>query len=373
MDFVIIGGGVYGAGVAWELAKRGAEVVVLEAGEIASGASGGLGKRGVRANGRDVRELPLMRVAYELWPDLHEQIGAPTGYERAENLHLIERERDMAGAAAQVWMQAQQGIPTTLLNTEAVREMEPSLSPRIQGALYCPNDGVADHTATTCGLGQAAQRHGALIREHTRVMGLERSGERIAAVLTTEEERIEVGRAVLILANTFVTEVLHTQFGITLPVWTVWPQIVLTEPVVPMPVHYLIGHASRLLAMKSTADGRVMISGGWRGLLNPDTGRGEPQPDQVAGNVAEAVAVYPILEGVRVAEAKTDRPESTSIDGIPIIDRIPGLSNAVFATGWSGHGWAIAPAVIQLLADWVYANDESPLLRPFRYRRFMAP
>lgn len=372
MDFVIIGGGVYGVGVAWELAKRGAEVIVLESGEIASGASGGLGKRGVRANGRDVRELPLMRVAYALWPDLHEQVGADTGYERDGNLHLIERDRDLAGAAAQAWMQEQQGIPTTLLSAEAVREMEPSLSPRIQGALFCPNDGVADHTATTRALAKAAQRHGAVIREHTPVTGLERSGDRITAVITADEARIEVGHTVLLLANTFVADVLQTQFGITLPIWTVWPQIVLTEPIDPMPIHYLIGHASRLLAMKSTPDGRVMISGGWRGRLNPDTGRGEPQPDQVQGNVAEAVAVYPSLAGATVSEAKTDRPESTTIDGIPIIDRIPGLRNAVFATGWSGHGWAIAPAVNQLLASWVYSGDESPLLQPFRYRRFMA-
>ena len=370
MDFVIVGGGVYGAGVAWELAKRGADVLVLEAGEIASGASGGLGKRGVRANGRDIRELPLMRAAYELWPDLHEQLGAPTGYERGGNLHLLERDRDMPGAAAQAWAQNQQGIPTTFLNAEAVREMEPALSPRIQGALYCPNDGVADHTATTRALAQAAQRHGAVIREHTRVTQLERSGDRIAAVITAQEERIEVGRTVLLLANTVVPELLKEQFEITLPVWTVWPQIVLTESIEPVPVHYLIGHASRLLAMKSTPDSRVMISGGWRGRLNPDTGQGEPQPDQVQGNVAEAVAVYPSLEGIAVAEAKTDRRESTTIDGIPIIDRVPGLSNAVFATGWSGHGWAIAPAVNQPLAAWVYSDSDSSLLYPFRYSRF---
>ncbi|HEV8190636.1 MAG TPA: FAD-dependent oxidoreductase, partial [Ktedonobacterales bacterium] len=85
-DYVIIGGGVYGSGVAWELARRGADVLLLESGTIASGASGGPGKRGVRANGRDVRELPLMRMAYELWPKLAGEIGAPTGYERIGNL-----------------------------------------------------------------------------------------------------------------------------------------------------------------------------------------------------------------------------------------------------------------------------------------------
>ena len=100
MDFVIVGGGVYGSGVAWELARRGAEVVLLEARQIASGASGGLGKRGVRANGRDVRDLPLMRLAYDLWPVLNEMLGAPTGYERTGHVQLIEQERDVHAAAA---------------------------------------------------------------------------------------------------------------------------------------------------------------------------------------------------------------------------------------------------------------------------------
>src|SRR6266511_1902803 len=121
MDFVIVGGGVYGAGVAWELAKRGADVLLVEAQQVASGASGGLGKRGVRANGRDLRELPLMCLAYALWPLLEEQIGAPTGYERVGHLQLIEQERDYHGASAQAWAQQQQGIPTQVMTGLALR------------------------------------------------------------------------------------------------------------------------------------------------------------------------------------------------------------------------------------------------------------
>ena len=85
-EFVIVGGGIYGLATAWTLASRGASVVVLEALDVAAGASGGLGKRGVRANGRDVRELPLMREAYQLWPRLHEMLGSPVGYERVGHL-----------------------------------------------------------------------------------------------------------------------------------------------------------------------------------------------------------------------------------------------------------------------------------------------
>ena len=96
-EVALIGGGIYGCYVAWTLARRGVASLLVEAGEIAGGASGGVGRRGVRANGRDPRELPLMRAAYEIWPDLHRCIEAATGYERIGGLELIEDEVDLVG------------------------------------------------------------------------------------------------------------------------------------------------------------------------------------------------------------------------------------------------------------------------------------
>ena len=165
-DYIIVGGGIYGCTVAWQLAKRGADVLLLEANTIASGASGGLGERGVRANGRDLRELPLMRLAYDIWISLHADIGGFTGYRRLGHLDLIEREEDLARAPAQVWLQNQQGIESHLLDAAQLRELEPNLSESVIAAIYCPKDGVADHTATTRSMANAARAQGAAIQEH---------------------------------------------------------------------------------------------------------------------------------------------------------------------------------------------------------------
>ena len=89
-DFIIIGAGVYGAATAWHLASHDTSVTVFEAGEIGSRASGGPGRRGVRANGRDVRELALMKRAYGIWPTLHERLEAPAFYEQCGHLLLAE-------------------------------------------------------------------------------------------------------------------------------------------------------------------------------------------------------------------------------------------------------------------------------------------
>lgn len=149
-------------------------------------------------------------------------------------------------------------------------------------------------------------------------------------------------------------------------------QVVLREPQAFVSVRHLIGHAHRRLAMKSTPDGRAMISGGWRGRWNPATGRGDAQEDQVRGNVTEAVVVYSSLQGAHLVEAAADRPESQTMDGIAIIDQVPGITNLLFTTGWSGHGWAIAPAVCQLSAAWAYTGQTPPLLRPCACRRFVS-
>jgi len=372
-DFVIVGGGIYGCFVAWELARQGADVNLLEAKTIASGASGGLGKRGVRANGRDVRELPFMRLAYEQWPILHERIDGATGYERLGHLLLIEREQDYAGAAAHAWVQEQQGIPTRLIEAAELREMEPYLGEQIIAALYCPKDGIADHTQTTQSVAQAAQKHGAIIQENTAVTGIEQQGDRVTAVIATQadsEFRIPVKKEILLLSNVHVLSFVRKQFNLTLPLWPMLPQVMATKAIDPMPVKHLIGHAHRVLAIKPIPGNQVMISGGWRGRWNPQTGQGETIPAQVEGNRAQAVAVYPVLADVPIVKATADRYELLATDGIPVIDRIPGVRNVIMAAGWSGHGWAIAPAVGQHLATWILSGKKPALFEPFRYARF---
>ncbi|MCY4019594.1 MAG: FAD-binding oxidoreductase [Chloroflexi bacterium] len=369
-DYVIVGGGIYGCTVAWELAKAGEEALLLEANVIASGASGGLGERGVRANGR---ELPLMRLAYDIWPDLHEQIGGYTGYRRLGHLHMIEREVDLAGAPAQVWVQNQQGIESHLLDAGHLRELEPQLSENVIGAIHCPKDGVADHSATTRAMANAARQAGTRIIENAPVSGLRRHGNSVVSIraaIDGVDTDIEVGKQVILLSNAHVAGFLRDNIGIELPVWRMWPQVMALAVDMPPPMTHLIGHAHRTLAIKPLPDGRVMVSGGWRGRWDERAGCGQPVAQQVEGNRLAAVAVYPALADLAVDEVFTDRAEMISVDGIPIIDYFPGAANMLVGVGWSGHGWAIAPAVATLMADWVLNGERPGLLRAFGYGRF---
>jgi sarcosine oxidase subunit beta len=368
-DDVIVGAGVHGAAVAWGLARRGRDVLVLEANSVASGASGGPGRRGVRANGRDPRELPLARRATELWPRLSDALGGPTGYEQVGHLQLIEQASDLEDAQATVARQRRHGITTDLLGAAELRSLEPGVAARVVGAVYCPSDGVADHTATTGSLVAAARRHGAELLEGTTVSSVVVDGDRAVGVTTAERGEIGARRSVVLLCNTGVPALVEGR-GPALPVFEVLPQVLLTDPVDPVPVRHLLGHASRPLAMKALPGGEVMITGGRLGRRDPATGRPVVDPGEVEANRADAAAVLPALADVPVASATAERAEAASVDLVPVIDRVPGATNALFATGWTGHGWAIAPAVAELLAAWVVEGRRPALLAPFGLDRF---
>jgi len=355
-DHVVIGGGIVGISVALELAATGAGVLVLEAATVAAGASGGPGMRGVRGNGRDPRELRLMARAYELWPAV--------GYDRLGQLTLFEDEADVATAEQLARDQSALGVPTEVIDAGRVRDLEPEVAELAIGAIHCPLDGIADQTTTTHALAEKARRAGVEIREGARVSAVrtDGGGSRARGVVVADEE-VAVRRTVLIANNAGARD-LAAGLGIDLPLFTVFPQIAITEPIGRPPVHHLVHHLTREIVLKPLPTGSVMLSGG---RLGP---KGEVDEDGLAAQVADATRLYPTLAGMRIDTATAHCAESVAHDFVPIVDRLPTAENVWLAAGWTGHGFAIAPAVAELLGGWLTTEDRPPLLEPFALSRF---
>ena len=369
-DFVVVGAGFYGVGLAWELAGRGARVVVLEADRIAGGASGGVGERGVRSNGRDVRQLAIMAIAQRRWRRLARVLGDRRVFRRTGHLQLIEDYADRPAAEEQVRRQGVHGIRTRLIGSDELHRLEPYLGEHVIAAMHVPDDGTSNHEVATRALARAARKRGARIVRRAPIAGLEVASGRVTAVVSRTGMRIAVPDQVVLAANGGTAELVASAFDLRLPVVNVLPQVVVTRALDPVPVRHVIGHVRRRLAIKALPDGRVMITGGWLGRVNPTTGRGETVDEQIVGNVAEAVAVYPSLAGVRVTRAVADRFESVSTDLLPIIDRVPGVANALVVTAPSGQGWGPAPAYVALVAEWLIDGRKPELLEAFGLARF---
>lgn len=372
-EVIIIGGGVYGCGLAHELATHGTDVRVLERHHVAAGASGGPGARGIRSSGRDLRELPLVRRAHELWPELADRLAAPTGYHRTGSLRLVEKEAvgtrgGRISLEAHAWSQTQAGIPSVVLDRPRLLELEPDIADAVTHALHCPHDGIADHTRTTRAYADSARRLGAHIHENEPVTGLAWSGRDVTSVMTTKSVYTPT-RAVVLLANT-ATAGLLADTPVYLPTWRVVPQVVFVRPRHPLRITHLIGHDSRSLSLKPAEDDTVQISGGWRGRWDPTTGLGVVDPEMVNASLAQSSQVYPALHGADILDTDAARPESCSSDGIPLIDSLPGSTNTYIATGWSAHGFALTPAICELLAHWIVTGDKPEILAPFGINRF---
>jgi len=369
-DDIVIGAGVYGMLVALELARLGRQVQVLETGSVACGASGGPGRRGVRANGRDLRELPLMREAYGRWPVLEEELGSQGFYQRTGHLLLLERDDDLASADARVQMQRSQGIDCRLVVAAELAEIQPGLSQDIKAGIYCAKDGVCDHGGFTRAVADRARNMGVVVREDTAISHFETHSDRVTAVITAKGESLAFSGNLFILANSGAHGLAKTAFNLQLPVWNACLQVMITEPFDQVHVDTLLGHVHRMVSIKAEPGHRLMISGGWHGAWDVTSQRGSVLPSAVEGNLAQAIAVFPELQGVEVATTDADHLEAMSVDDIPVIDRVPGIANSYVATGWSGHGWAIAPVVATLIAKWALSGKRSELLAPFVLKRF---
>ena len=373
VEYAVIGGGVVGTATAWNLARRGAETVLLEGNELASGASGGPGRRGVRAGGRDLRELPLARRAMELWPELDSLLGAPTGYRRNGLLNVYDVE--VAGVSG--WQslparaQAQQaaGIPCSIVDREELDERQPGLAGDIRVALFTPEDGTGDHPATTKAFAKAAGERGARVLEHTAVTGLVPHPDGSVTLRVAEGDELRVTRGVVLAANRAVPRLLADSFGLSLPVWEKATQVMFVAPPPGFALNHQVGHTRRSLSVKLTDEGQVMLSGGRPGGWDAASGVGTPDPEVLRASLADAAATIPALAGAEAVAVDTSRADTSTIDLIPVIDTVPGHVSVFAATGWSGHGFALAPAVGEALADWALDGERPEVLRPFTFAR----
>lgn len=374
-DFIVIGAGVHGSANSYFLTQSGAKVLLLEAGEIASGASGGVGFRGVRANGRDLRELPLMAIAYDMWPEINSLLTISPGYHRTGGLELIGPEI-FADASlldeleTKVRVQSSFGIETRLIDRAELNRLEPGASDSVAGAIFCPSDGVGDHTGVTRGFAAAAKSLGADVHENTPVTAI--SSDSSVCAVTTEAGEVHHAKKVLVTANSYSRTLLRDSFGIDLPITRFNPQMTPVRTQSNFTFAHLIGHYSLPFAAKTIADGQVMLSGGRTGRWDYASDEGHTRTATAELSVTDAATLYPAFRDAEIVSTDASRPESKAVDGIPIIDAVPGAPNVYFATGWSGHGFAISPAAASLISRWLTTGAKPPELAPFSLDRFTA-
>ncbi len=367
----IVGGGVMGASVAWHLAARGVrDVVVLDASTGPGEGSTGKATGGFRAQYATPINVRLSLLARDKLLRFSDEVGADPGYVQAGYLWLASTERELVVLRTGREVQHAEGLREAVeVGPSDVARLNPAVRlDGVAGGAFCPSDGFIRPVAIVEGYVKAARRLGARFEWNAEVIALEREGDRIVA-LRTSNGRMAVD-AVVNAAGPWAARVAGLA-GIDLPVAPVRRQVAVTVPcdLLPanMPMTIWAGDGFHI----RVRDGRVL-------LLWPAPGvPGRPyecsvDPDWVDAVMAKAHVRVPVLRETEVdARACWAGLYEMSPDKHAILGPAPECPNFYLINGSSGHGVMHAPALGHLLAEIICDGKTTSIdVGPLRPERF---
>ncbi len=336
---VIVGGGVTGLSAAWWLAREGVDVTVLEKGVVGAEASGRNG------GGCTHFQSPLFHEEQRLWPMMDEMLGYPTEYRRGRIVFQVDPAK--GGFAEALRARMPEGYAMDALDPGEVRALVPLAGENV-GGVKLHFGGDANPQRTVQAYAWAAEDHGARIRQHVAVRSIATAGGR-AVALETSEGRI--GCDALVIAAGPQTGALAAGVGVDLPLAPARAEMIVTEPLAPMPFGAVDGNG---LYGRQTRRGNLAYGGGWHEWLGDVPLDGPPpRPSGPAtGGIAKRLAaLFPGAAHARVIRSWAGVVENTP-DGRPVLERLSAPGNVVLAT-MSSVGFGLSPASGRAIRDLV--------------------
>lgn len=408
VDVAVIGGGIIGMASAWALTQRGLRVAVFEKGALACEQSS-RNWGWVRTLLRDPAEVPLAARSLALWRDIQARVDV--GFRQSGILYLAKTSQHMREYAS--WLGRTRHLDARLLDGDAARALLPATDADWAGALYSARDGVAEPPLATDGIARLAREQGCQIFERCAVRGIQDDGGRAAAVLT-EHGRVDAG-AVLIAGGAW-SRLLCGNLGLSIPQLKVRASV-LNVSALPEPVDVAIN--GRDFTCRRCADGSYVVSqfnASYADIV-PDSFRllRHYLPAWIANNSlvklrfgkrffeelrmprrfgaqAEtpyercrvldpapapqaAMALRKLADAFPVFRQSVIRRSWAGYidvmpDALPILSPVHRLPGLYIATGFSGHGFGIAPAVGEAMAALIEGKPPGVDLSAFRLGRF---
>ncbi|MEE9324793.1 MAG: FAD-dependent oxidoreductase [Dehalococcoidia bacterium] len=416
-EVVVIGGGISGCAIAYNLAKRGTKVVLLEKDTLAYEASGRTWGY-VRQQGRHACEIPLMQESIKLWAELSQELNSEVDFIRGGNLLVAESEKDVEQFEESVKVAQGLGLNSTMVTPQRIQEIVPFLKkgPFIAG-MWCPEDGHADPHKAVNAFANAAREYGAQIYTHCPVQGIELSGDRISHVVT---DMGEIKTPILVCAAGVWAGQVAKMVGVEWPARVIRVSVARTKPVEPMgnrtavwgprlafrqtgygsfymaPGHLMpVDHDIRLDALRNlkywapkAIEQRRLLRVHLTADLLRDLARSLPGSPTKKRPFAFSIGLKPTinykqLEYVRrkfyeyvpsLAGIEIEHRWAGLIDlmpdAIPVLGETESPKGFIMASGFTGHGFALGPIVGRLISQLILDGKPSLPLDAFRHSRF---
>lgn len=346
----MVGGGIVGLSCAWELARRGARVAVVDPGEPAAratwAAGGMLAPLGEAPEPGAFLELGMRSLA--LYPDfargLEDASGRPVGLHlNGKLLTAATPEEEEALARRRDWLLADVQ-PVRWMSGEAARSLEPSVAPGTRAGLLLEGNGRVDNRALQEALETAVDAEG-VRRMRGRALGLCRDAGRVTGVIL--EEAGELAAEWVVLAAGAWSGTL-TGLPRPLPVRPVKGQM-LAFAAPARPLSRVVTSSRAYLIPRETPRGPLVVVGATSEEAGFDLSVDLPGQARLE---AGAVALVPALARASVVERWAGlRPGIP--DGLPVLGPEPAAGGLVYATGHFRNGILLAPVTALAVSGWI--------------------
>jgi len=368
-DVVIAGGGVIGASTAYHLAKAGAKnVVLMERADLFGTESTAKCAGGVRAHFDTEINCRLSQLSLPAFERFEEETGYSADYRKIGYLFILNKEQDVAAFRKQMDMQKALGIRTEWISGDDVRKMLPMMNfEDALGALFGPDDGLADNGGVVQGYVSAASKLGVRCLTGVEATGVETAGGKVSAVLTNKG-RIET-RLLVNAAGAWGGEI-GRMAGLEIPIQPDKRQLFTTAPTpeIPADFTFVIEFGTGLYFHR---EGPGLLSGMSR-VDQPPSFDQTVDEDWELNHLETAAFRLPLMERTGIARRWAGLYEVTP-DHHPIIGPVEELEGFYMNAGFSGHGFMHSPAAGLLAAEEIMTGRTSTLdismLRLDRYKK----
>ena len=364
-DVVIAGGGIMGCALAYQLAKRNVDVIVLERETLGSQSTGKCAG-GVRQQFSMEANVRLQRMSVRMFESFEEETGHPADFRQIGYLFVLTLPQHIEDFRRNVEMWHGVGLAEArwVDPSEAAR-MVPVLNVEdVLGCTFCPSDGIASPADVTSGYASAARRLGARLKEGVEVVGVDIAGGRVQGVRTS--------------AGDIATRLLFNCAG----VWSasIGRMAGLEIPVLPYRRHIAVTGTFEAVPRSNpmTVDFQTSLyfHPEGDGVLIGMSDRSEPPGfttdvswEFLEKMFAQAERRAPALAAAGIKTAWAGLYETTP-DHQAILGPVPEVEGFWCAAGFSGHGFMQAPAAAMLLTQLLLDQRSEIDISPFAFTRF---
>ena len=362
---VVVGGGVIGLSTAYHLARAGvSDVVLIERDTFGSGSTC-KAAGGVRAQFSDAVNIELGARSLQAFETFEATFGQEIDLHQVGYLFLLETPEQVETFEKNIALQNELGVPSRLIEVAEAKALSPLISTEgLLAAAYSPTDGHCTPESVVAGYAGAARRAGARLVRGCTVTGI---GSRAGAITHVVTEQGSIETDTVICAAGAWSGSLGAMVGVDLPVQPLRRQIITTAPMpglypeTPFTIDfttsfYFHGEGQGLLLGMSdpheTPGFRLDTSDDWLAGLGDAIQRRAPAISEV-GLGAGWAGLYEMT------------PDHNALVG-----EAEGVSRFLYATGFSGHGFLMGPAIGEVMRDLYLGRSPVVDVSPLSAARF---